>query len=456
MAKKYRQFFIGCSICLFAMYLLFFSLERLFGDGDGIIANTSFDPFLCLVLAQITLGGLIATTISRKWVSNGGLLLLSILFSVGIAEIGLRFWVELDFQREQQIENLGRQPILSKYDTAYFKNYLPYSRFITHVNGLDGNFSVYNEINSDGIRGPELIKKKKGERRILLLGDSFMQADEINFEDCVGQKLQRLLPDSIQVIEHGVPSWSPLLELNWLLKKGLSIQPDRVILFLYYNDFLRGYNVGDEGYTHFTVFDDTGLPVKFSFRGHDKQKPWNRMVKRLWNLEIGKLVNLILNGAYRGMDPMGLLNKSADEFERDQRNHGAFATMRDTSIWDQATRKRVDLSLHYLQLMQSVLQKRGIAFNITLVPHPWQFSDENLPLKTYFNLEHFSFPESGLALKIEKFCQEKDIPFIPMYPTFKSAKNEKGSLFYFPNDGHWNENGHQLAAEVLYAFLKAR
>ena len=47
--------------------------------------------------------------------------------------------------------------------------------------------------NSHGIREPEIAPKRPGERRIMLLGDSFVWGDGLNEQDTVARQLQRRL-----------------------------------------------------------------------------------------------------------------------------------------------------------------------------------------------------------------------------------------------------------------------
>ena len=44
-------------------------------------------------------------------------------------------------------------------------------------------------INAAGLRGPDIPAKKAGEKRLLLLGDSFMQAAEVKFSKTTGEIL---------------------------------------------------------------------------------------------------------------------------------------------------------------------------------------------------------------------------------------------------------------------------
>jgi lysophospholipase L1-like esterase len=49
-------------------------------------------------------------------------------------------------------------------------------------------------------------------------------------------------------------------------------------------------------------------------------------------------------------------------------------------------------------------------------------------------------------------CRELDVAYLNLLPGFRSGAQDKRML-YFPSDGHWNEAGHELAAQLIYEFL---
>ncbi len=99
-------------------------------------------------------------------------------------------------------------------------------------------------INSAGLRDDELPREKPpGETRILALGDSFTFALGVRFEDLWVQQLERLLaerhaPGRFQVINAAVSGYNTRQELIYLLHKGLSWQPDLIVVGFYWNDLV--------------------------------------------------------------------------------------------------------------------------------------------------------------------------------------------------------------------------
>ncbi|WP_296705294.1 hypothetical protein [Algoriphagus sp.] len=443
-------------VLITSLCILGYTTDLMFGDGDGIIEKLHFNPLIYFLLVSIVLGCFIAITYSKLLISKIALSVLTIFLSLGIAEFTLTIFYIQIFGGKQVIESEFNKPVITNNDEVYFKNYYPNVVFKTHVMGKDGNFSVLNKINSDGYRGPERILTSTSGKNILLLGDSFMQADEVPFENTIGQVLQDLFADSVSVIQHGIPSWSPLLELNWLLHKGIDFELDRVILFLFYNDFLKGDQIGDEGYTKYCQFDEKGYPLRFIFPSERTRNPWRDLCTRVHYLRLYKLLRSVINRANLSIDSaeqlQRILRESPKKFESRNDGYGLFAVMRDTLLWSRETKTRVDTSLEYLMLMNRLLKEHEMDFDLTLIPHQFQFKGENQESRKR-SYGDIVFPVSGVERKIRKFCEKNSVGFIPLYEHFLEYKSRNSELLYFPYDGHWNIKGHRLAAEVVHSYL---
>jgi len=97
------------------------------------------------------------------------------------------------------------------------------------------------ETNSLGFRDAEIGPKESDEIRILVLGDSITFGDYVSLENTYPERLEELLrkdfPDKkIRVINAGVGGIDLKTAYHILLEKGLSIQPDYVLIGLYLND----------------------------------------------------------------------------------------------------------------------------------------------------------------------------------------------------------------------------
>jgi hypothetical protein len=110
---------------------------------------------------------------------------------------------------------------------------------------------VFYRTNSDGIRGVDVPPKQPGERRILLLGDSFVWGDGLIESDTISQQLQRRLDvarPGYRVINAGIPGYDTQDELRQLRRLAPVYEPDTVVLFFFTNDVVASTgNIADGG-----------------------------------------------------------------------------------------------------------------------------------------------------------------------------------------------------------------
>jgi hypothetical protein len=220
---------------------------------------------------------------TKKNLGRLGLVIGSTLIFCILFEIFLRL-------REHPYINLfnTKNETVYVYSEEFHHCYRPNQVFYRIPTDQDEFSLVRNEINSLGMRGPEIKAKAPNEYRILILGDSFIEGEEVPFSKSLGQQLHKLFQksgmDYVTVLQHGISSWSPLLELAFLQKIGLSLNPDMVIVVLENNDFGLHYQRSDYFYKSHAIFDDQGLPIKFvnlPFRDNDKRPPEQK--KRKWS-----------------------------------------------------------------------------------------------------------------------------------------------------------------------------
>jgi len=100
----------------------------------------------------------------------------------------------------------------------------------------------YGHTNSLGLRGREVVAKQPGVYRILSLGESTTFGRHIPFESTYSRVLERALASEdgprVEVINGGVPGYSLFQGVMYLRHHGLALEPDAVLLYFGYNDFL--------------------------------------------------------------------------------------------------------------------------------------------------------------------------------------------------------------------------
>ena len=159
------------------------------------------------------------------------------LFSV-VAALGSAEWAARTFGHFE-----GYSDPLDAGDMGYFAEVRQYDPllFWSLRPGGKGTNGLLN-LNSDGLRGPEISEHGENEYRILSLGESSTFAGRAPYKDCYSARLEKLLGRingrRVHVINAGVPGYTLFQGYQYLIHRGLEFNPDAVLLYFGFNDFL--------------------------------------------------------------------------------------------------------------------------------------------------------------------------------------------------------------------------
>jgi len=144
---------------------------------------------------------------------------------------------------EGGVRLLGYQPIWSLYskpsvfwqdDPLLGWSHKPNSRG-TYVGPKPWpvEFSTAVEINSDGLRGPDVAPVPEGGKRVLFIGDSMLAAFEVEYDKTfaalIGAELTRTLGVPVQVINAGVRGYGTDQSYLYFRERGSKYRPDLVV-----------------------------------------------------------------------------------------------------------------------------------------------------------------------------------------------------------------------------------
>ena len=210
----------------------------------GVFASVALSAVAALLWVIVNRGGRVAGM-------KAAAIVLATILAVACTEALVRVTGLGSAARETDSRELARR----------FNNITPpRTAFINQPRPLDEFPPALVEINSAGIRGPEL---SRGRVDVLLLGDSFIEARQLAWDQTLGPRLQAALDrraTGARVVSHGMRGWSPLLEWNWYLKVGRQFRPRVVLLFLFWNDL---WSAGTEVQTFRAVLRPDGRPDRF-------------------------------------------------------------------------------------------------------------------------------------------------------------------------------------------------
>jgi hypothetical protein len=152
------------------------------------------------------------------------LIFLSIFFTLAAVEIGLRLYYFKSIATPQFYHLSSLMEAHPEMGWIYRSNLNVNLQTLDYANVLETNSKEYRDTEHD-------VRKKPGVFRIVILGDSFMDAHHVNFEDSLPQRLQTCMKErNIEIINLGIRAYGTVQQYLSLKNEGLKYKPDLVIL----------------------------------------------------------------------------------------------------------------------------------------------------------------------------------------------------------------------------------
>jgi hypothetical protein len=363
----------------------------------------------------------------------------------------------------------------------------PRSAFVSQPNVLDEFGPALIEINSLGIRGPEIPDERAD---VLLIGDSMIEARQLPWERTLGPLLQEAFrARSIRgrVVSHGMRGWSPLLEWNWYLKVGRRLRPRTVMLFFFWNDL---WTAGDEATTFRAVLRPDGRPDHFDV-AVEPNWIWYKHVRLMRLVEdvgrrlgVGQIRRAFSTLAARKAAPATLdtagaqrlarslaeppltsseldaiLTQKEEDLEprlRSVARRSLWPSVRPWAVWSSEQRAAAAKTEVELQRFAEDVAADGGRLVIVFVPNPLQLGSRECAVGRLFErLETDVILPSGSGIQTwlsgvaARLGVELLDPSAAMRELVDSPPPGDSAPLYLRADCHWSERGHQFMADYL-------
>jgi len=340
----------------------------------------------------------------NRMANKFGLLLFSICFVLIACELGVRYRL-----------------------TAWpFENELHAPDYLTaRDRALRWRFSPSGGRNSLGLRNREVGPKKPGTLRILFLGDSLIYSGETSSGELYTTLLERRLnsrfpgnPNSIEIINAGIPGYTTYQELEFLKIYGIDMKPDVVLLGFVFNDLYYKYLhkptkqklLGSEPTAYLQHFDPSTFPGFLFARSY--------------------LAHEVVNRA--GLLRKRILRHPTFPFEQ----RGDFYLAWKSHAWN-SSRKLIEE-------MHALLTQSEISLQILVFPVVDQVNDKYRELdKTYV-----LYPQQ----KIREICDGSGIPMLDLTESIY----QNGGTKLFRDYVHLNGKGNEIVAGELEKYLMGK
>jgi hypothetical protein len=327
----------------------------------------------------------------------------------------------------------------------------------------------YVSINNDGLRDREhAISKPPHTLRIAGLGDSFTEAFQVNQEETFCAIMEKSLQGcanlrsrQVEVINFGQTGFGTAQELLALRHRVWKYSPDVVLLAIFTGNDISDnsralkqviqdpYFVYQEGRL---ILDDQITREKWA-KAQAKDSWWRRFTR--WRFDHFR-VSQVLTYVQKAFPKWWASQETKEEAHQEIGIYDAVYLPPTTEVWQEAWRVTEGLLL----LMRDEIAQRGAKFYVVVLSNAIQVHpDPNVRTEFSYRLgvEDLFYPDR----RLEDFCRRADIPVLLLAPPFQAYATTRKVYFHgFKStlkntlgSGHWNQNSHRLAGEMLAKWL---
>ncbi len=398
------------------------------------------------------------TSIGNHIITGTIITVVSICLAIFILELGVRFLLPPPYGPKTG-EFFTCNNTLGWTGTPNFKGVIE-----------DPNFQQEITLNSLGMHDTEhSLEKPPNTSRILLLGDSFIQAVQVSEAETAHQILENYLNTqqeadypTIEVLSSGVINWGTNQQLLYYREQGHLFQPDLVLLVFYigndFSDNLPGNAITTNGFNcyapYFSTCNNTLNPESLSYAPGISHLQNNcSALRRTWINSIGQLFQY--SRLYQQLEPLIVATYPRQQFG--DKLPSAFSALYFPSSEAELEQAWQITQATLAQLKQEV-EADGRQFAVVLIS-----PDITVKLGALSPAEQTAVLKDDPILaeaqadrpnqRMATFLNSQNIPFVDLAPAMIEYLATNPTLLYIPGDGHWTVEGNRVAAEIMTHWL---
>ena len=376
----------------------------------------------------------------------------------------------------------------------------------------DGGAVVENYLDQSRVRvATEKLSKQSTDvsrYQVINIGDSFIEADEIPYDQTVGRVMAAITGK--RVLDFGYGSWAPIIYRNWIGQQKLG-EGVRVNIFLMVNDVTPEGGGTALWYRKQAKSTEGGL---FKFELPVEDKSWKGFLSRnsyfydkipfdkippIPNISVSRAIFLVKDfikftllrntrpeekqspaptppavaPPVLTMDEVREKNPWLDgDFSQPQTDctlldsyrrqfppkwsiaayltHDYLSYAFRPACWDADQVAEVATTVEDIKWIDDYVRKVNGSVRLYVVPAGWSFLGENVPGKAtvvYRMRERTTI--TSLPLSDELQARLPGLPVVSLERVIKKLKAEHPGQYYFPRDGHWTPFAHKQLGEWL-------
>jgi hypothetical protein len=304
------------------------------------------------------------------------------------------------------------------------------------------NFVRYNEF---GFRGASPKDNKLP--AIIIMGDSFVEARQVSEEDSFPGRLAKTFKN-YYFVNAGCSAYTTTTEFLLLKNRILSLKPKKVILMFSFNDYADNFIYQGGYFRHPELFSSAEPPsvLQPNLESDNSLTKFSSVAEFLRErsaiaANTPRLINIFLRKRSLNTAQKNLFQSSFLEVNTP------------TSELDIEGREVLEFTHKGLSEMAKIAKRNKIEFEVYIIPLPSQVdSQEWQKGETFFYGNSAEKMKKSIVYqtRLLSYCTLAGIKCVDLLPYFRKAKiSGKESLLYFPFDGHWTKDGHEVVTGVL-------
>lgn len=320
---------------------------------------------------------------------------------------------------------------------------------------------AFVQYNSKGFRDVEhSVNKPTDTFRIALLGDSYVEADQVPFEDTLGVRLESELQSrpefqrqKVEALNFGVSGYGTAQELLTLRNCVWQYQPDLVLLAITpANDVRNNSRALEPGKVRpFFLLQDGKLVLDNSFRNSRIYRIgqtwwWHAVRSASDHLRVIQLAVRLLK--YR-------VNQNQAKEQKPSSEEAGLSEDVYRAPVDKEWGNAWDVTEALIALMNAEVKNHHARFLVVTVSDPIQVNPDRSVREAFMRrigVPDLFYPDR----RIHDLGSREGFVVLTLAPPFQAYADEKRvALHGFPNTkmgtGHWNRDGHALAAKIISA-----
>jgi len=268
---------------------------------------------------------------------------------------------------------------------------------------------------------------------IAVIGDSYVEALQVEVTEAFPEQLERLLGPPFRVYRMGI-SGAPLSQyLEILRKEVIPLNPKIVVINLVHNDFDESFRFKPGFYTSSFLKIDISSGTPTELAPTEFVKPWYSAVRNSasWRYMVNR------NGLRLSFIRDSLLGKPTLELHKTQ-------MVAPPTIDTQTTH---EVTSYLIDAIRSATQAIGAQLLI-VIDGDRQLIYQGSPVDSASDSD-----PSALNRMMRDITEGLAIPFLDLHPAFANDYITQGEKFNFESDFHWNLHGHTVATQAIFPVL---